>query len=296
MLQPIAAWLVARPRNAVMGLAGTLMLPFAQLLSGAVMVLLVLYQGPARATIEAIAATGLLAVIALLVSANPAQVLVNGLITWLPVLLLASLLRHWRSVTLTLQVAVIIAVLVILAFYMLVQDPLEFWKTVLNELAPVFAQMGLQQQAEVLLTQQDVIAPQMTILVVFTSWSLYVVVLLLGYALMQLLPGEDGRFGRFSDLSFGRVIAIVMAVISVLAMLSGAAWLQNVAFLMFAVFWIQGLAIVHWLYAEKRMPVFALALVYVALPILNLLLIVALAVAGYTDAWFNYRQRSESSN
>lgn len=296
MLQPIAAWLVARPHNAILGLAGTLMLPFAQLLSGAVMVLLVLYQGPARATLEAIAASSLLAVIALLVSANPSQVLANGLVTWLPVLLLASLLRHWRSVTLTLQVSVIVAVLIILAFFTLVQDPLEFWKTVLSELAPVFAQMGMQQQAEVLLTQQDLIAPQMTILVAFTSWSLYVVVLLLGYALMQLLPGEGGRFGRFCDLNFGRVLAIVMAVTSVLAMVSGAAWLQNIAFLMFAVFWIQGLAIVHWLYAEKRLPGFALALVYAALPILNLLLIVAFAVTGYTDAWFDYRRRSVRSN
>ena len=222
--------------------------------------------------------------------------LANGLVTWLPVLLLASLLRHWRSVTLTLQVSVIVAVLIILAFFVVMQDPAEFWKTVLNELAPVFAQMGLQQQADVLLTQQDLIAPQMTILVVFTSWSLYVVVLLLGYALMQLLPGESHRFGRFSDLSFGRVLAIIMAVTSVLAMASGAAWLQNVAFLMFAVFWIQGLAIVHWLYVEGRLPVFALALIYVALPIFNLLLIVALAVGGYTDAWFGYRQRAVKNN
>lgn len=296
MLQPIAAWLVARPRNAVLGLAGTLMLPFAQILSGAVMVLLVLYQGPARAAAEAVTASVLLAAIALLVSAAPAQVLANGLVTWFPLLLLAGLLRHWRSVTLTLQVSVIVAVLIILAFFTLVQDPLEFWKTVLTELAPVFAQMGLQQQADLLLLQQNLIAPQMTIVVVFTSWSLYAAVLLLGYAFMQLLPGESHRFGRFSDLSFGRVLAIVMAASSLLAMASGAAWLQNVAFLMFAVFWLQGLAIVHWLYAEKRLPAFALALVYVALPVLNLLLIVTLAVVGYTDAWFGYRQRAARNN
>lgn len=291
-MRALAAWLVARPQNAVLGLAGTLMLPFSQLVSGAVVVLLVLYQGPARAAVEAITASALLAAIALIVSASPAQVLVNGLVVWLPVLLLASLLRHWRSVTLTVQVSVVAAVLLMLMFFVVVPDPLQFWKTVLNEAAPIFANMGLQQQAEILLTQQDLIAPQMTILVAFTSWSLYVVVVLLGYALLQLLPGESGRFGRFADLGFGRVLAIVTAGTSVLAMVSDAAWLQNVAFLMFAVFWIQGMAIVHWLYQEGRMPIFALALVYVALPILNLLLIVALAVAGYIDAWFGYRRRA----
>jgi hypothetical protein len=60
---------------------------------------------------------------------------------------------------------------------------------------------------------------------------------------------------------------------------------------MFAVFWLQGLAIAHWLRAEGRMPGFALVLVYVLLPVLNFLVIVGLAVAGYVDAWFSYRRR-----
>ena len=65
---------------------------------------------------------------------------------------------------------------------------------------------------------------------------------------------------------------------------------------MFAVFWFQGLAIAHWLYAEGRMPGFALALVYVLLPVLNFLMIVGLAIAGYADAWFAFRQRLLSKN
>jgi uncharacterized protein YybS (DUF2232 family) len=156
--------------------------------------------------------------------------------------------------------------------------------------------MDLQGQADILLTQQDVIAPQMTILVVFTTWSLYVAVLLLGYALLQMLPGQSNRFGRFADLSFGRVLAITMAIVSLTAMVSGANWLQNVAFLLFAVFWIQGLAIAHWLHAEKRLPGIAVVLVYVLLPVLNLLMVLGLAVAGYVDAWFGFRQRALKQN
>ena len=40
-MQPLAAWLVARPQNAVLGLAVTLLLPAPQLTSGVIMVLLV---------------------------------------------------------------------------------------------------------------------------------------------------------------------------------------------------------------------------------------------------------------
>jgi len=43
-VQALAKWLLARPHNAVLALALTLILPAPQLTSGAVMVLLVLAQ------------------------------------------------------------------------------------------------------------------------------------------------------------------------------------------------------------------------------------------------------------
>ena len=154
-MQPIAAWLVARPQNAILGLAATMMLPFAQLFGGAVMALLVLHQGPARSALQALIASALLVAISLVVKTSAIQILANGLVTWLPVLLLASLLRHWRSLALTLQVSVIAAVVIMLAFYAAVPDPTAFWKSVLSAMAVVFAQMDLQGQADILLTQQD---------------------------------------------------------------------------------------------------------------------------------------------
>ena len=120
-------------------------------------------------------------------------------------------------------------------------------------------------------------------------WTFYVVVTLLGYSLFQLLPDMDGVNGRFCDLNFGRVIAVLMAVTSVAAMLTGSAWLQNVGFVSFIIFWLQGLAVIHWLQAAAKLPSFVLIMVYACLPILNALLVVPLAVLGYTDAWFDFR-------
>jgi len=110
------------------------------------------------------------------------------------------------------------------------------------------------------------------------------------------LPGGSSNYGQFRDLNFGRVLAIVMAVTSLAAMASSAVWIQNVSFLMFSVFWLQGLAIAHWLRAEGRIPGFALVLVYVLLPVLNFLVVVGLAVAGYADAWFAFRKRAASKS
>jgi uncharacterized protein YybS (DUF2232 family) len=63
-----------------------------------------------------------------------------------------------------------------------------------------------------------------------------------------------------------------------------------VAFVAFMMFWLQGLAIIHWLHAERGMPVLLVILAYALLPFLNALLLMALAVVGYIDAWFEFRR------
>jgi hypothetical protein len=289
-MQPMVAWLVARPQNAVLALAATLLLPLLQILSGVIMVLLVLRQGARVAATEALIAGGLLAVIALVVGASMQDVVAAMLTTWLPALLLAALMKASRSLTLTLQVSVIVAVLIVVVFHVAVADPLAFWQAMLTAMAEISKEMGLQEQAHFLMSEQALVAGQMTMMVVFSTWTLYSVVLLLGYYLYKGSPGESGDFGQFRNLSFGRVIALLMALVSMLAVATNAVWLQNVAFLLFAIFWLQGLAVVHWLHANGHMPLFGVIAVYVLMPILHVMLVMALAVLGYTDAWFRYRR------
>ena len=294
-MQPIAAWLVRRPLNAVLGLALAyiLFLPLAGLISGAVMVLLVLHHGVRGALTQALLAAALLAVMGLLSGSSAAAMALVALVSWMPAFMLAALLGHWRSLTLTMQVSVIIALVGLLGFYAVLGDPAPFWSSWLaNEGATMFRELGLQEQAATLIENQAAIAQQMTVLFVFTLWSLYACGLLLGYGLYQALSGQKTVFGRFCDLNLGRVLALIMAVASVAAVLIGATWLRNFAFLVFLIFWIQGLAIVHWLHAEKRLPAIILIVVYALIPLLSALPVISFAVVGYTDAWFGYRTRS----
>ena len=294
-MQPIAAWLVGRPQNAVLGLAATyiLFLPLAGIFSGAVIVLLVLHHGARRALTQALLAAAVLALMALLSGSSAAQMATAALLNWMPAYVLAALLGHWRSLTLTLQVAVIVALAALLGFYVVLGDPTVFWSTwLVDDAATLFREMGLHQQAATLIENQAAIAQQMTVLFVFTIWSLYAFGLLLGYALYQASLGQKSVFGRFCDLNFGRVLALIMAVASVAAALSGVIWLRNFAFLVFVIFWFQGLAILHWLHAEKRLPAIFLVVVYALIPLLSALPVITFAVVGYTDAWFAYRTRN----
>lgn len=295
MVKPIAEWLVSRPLNAVLGIAATyiLFLPLAGMFSGAVVVLLVLHRGLRRAMIQTLVAAAVLGLIALLTGGSAPQTALAALLSWLPAFVLAGLLGRWQSLTLTLQVSVIFAAAGLLGFYVLLGDPSAFWSSWLaDEAVPLFREMGLHEQATSLLENRAAIAQQMTVLFVFAIWSLYAFGLVLGHTLFDALVGHSEVFGRFCDLNLGRVLAVIMAVASVAALISGAVWLQNFAFLVFAVFWIQGLAILHWLHAEKRFPTVLLVAVYALIPLLSALPVISFAVVGYTDAWFAYRTRS----
>ncbi len=289
-MHAVANWLVARPLNAVLALAATSALLYLGFLSSVIVVLLVLHQGGRAATVKVLLAGALLAVVSQLAGAQADLQLKAALVYWLPTLLLAMVLHVTRSLTLTLQLSVIIVVIATVGFIAIVGDPVEFWQTVVVAATEVWRDMGLHEQAERILAEKEAIARQMTGTAAVASWTVYAGSLVFGYLLYKQLPGETRDFGRFRDLNFGRVIASIMALASVLALLTSVVWIQNIAFLMFAVFWLQGLAIVHWLNGEGLLPVFALVAVYVLLLLLNVLLAMALAVLGYVDAWFHFRR------
>ncbi len=289
-MQAVAAWLVARPLNAVLALAATISLSYLSFLSGVVLMLLVLRKGPRAAFIDAVLASGLLAIVGLVAQVPLVTVLSGAVVMWLPAMLLAVILIATRSLTLTLQMSVILAILAMIGFFLIVDDLAGFWRSILVTIVEVWRELGLTEQADLLDGQLDAVAEQMTTIAVLTSWAVHSINCVLGYSLYRHLPGETADYGRFRDLNLGRVIAITMALASVVAVLSAAVWLQNIAFVMFFVFWLQGLAIVHWMHGEGHLPVFGVIAVYVLMPFLNVILMMGLAVVGYIDAWFRLRR------
>ena len=291
-MQSVATWLVARPLNAVLALAATLLLPLLHVASGAIIVLLVLRQGIRLALIKGATAGLLLAAVAFVAGAPVGQVVFSIVSTLLPSVLLAVFLQRTQSLTLTLQVSAILAAVAMLVFQFVVDDFVAYWQPVIAALEEWARVNNLQLQGQLLVAEPELAAEMMTLAAVLTRWMLYAVYLLLGYRLYSDLSTQTGHYGRFCDLNFGRVIALIMALASVVAFASGASWLENVAMVLFAIFWLQGLAIVHWMHTDRHLPLFVLIATYVLMLVLHVFLILTLAVLGYTDAWFGYRRRA----
>jgi len=284
-VQAIAKWLVARPYYAVAGLAVTLLLPAPQLFSGAILVLLVLAEGTRLAVVRASVAAAALAAASLLLGGSLTSLVALMVATWVPALLLAQALVAVRSLTLTLQVSVIVAVAALLVFQLAIPDAEAFWRPYLDLMDDIIRQNGLTLNTELLT------ADVMTVSAVLVLWMLYTGALLLGYGLYRRLPAGTDNYGQFRDLNFGRVIALTLALLSLLAFVIDAALLENIAFIIFVMFMMQGLAIVHWLHGEGKLPLIAVVSVYVLMPFLQVLLIMVLALIGYTDAWIGFRHR-----
>ena len=291
----LAAWLVARPLNAVFALAITMLMPGLATVSGAVLVLLVIQQDVQKAMFAAGFAGLILVVVAFLSGSSPILVLIGVATFWLPILALAGVMRSTRSLTLTLQLSVIVVLVGIGAFYALIDDPAGFWQEVIAA-TPALQGMQLVELRAAVGATAEQFAGIMTTLFAIGFWFGLVMVVTLGYWLYQQLPNKKAEFGRFCDLNFGRVVALLLAVTSVIGFTVNAIWIQSIAFVLFAVFWLQGAALVHWLRASGFVPVIAVFAVYIltilSLVIVNLqYMIPLLAVLGYTDAWFRYRHR-----
>ena len=295
-MQPLAAWLVARPQNAVMALAVTLSLPVLHVFSGIFMVLMVLRQGLRLAVIEGLVAGALLALVYLLSGISVLEVVVAVLTTWLPAVLLAIALQSTRSLALTLQLSALVAAIAVLGFHVAVDDLTAFWQPVMAIMLEWAQANALHEQVQLMQANPAIVAHMLTIVLVISSWTMYAVYLFFGYRYALAGPGETGPYGRFCDLNFGRVIALIVAVVSSLAFVAPVPLLQSLAIVLFAVFWMQGLAVVHWMFVDGELPLFVVIMVYVLLPFLHVFLIMALAVVGYTDAWFKYRRRAVASN
>lgn len=286
----VAAWLLARPYNAVFALAITMLMPGLPTLGGAILVLVVLQQDIRRAATIAAFAGSILLAVALLTGSSLLQVLAQLGSLWLPILGLAWVMRSTRSLTLAMQLSVIVVLIGSCLFFVITSDPVGFWQQVIAA-EPVLQALQLQEWKSAVGATEEQFAGVMTTMFAIGFWFGLVAAVLLGYWLYQQLPGNTPQFGRFCDLNFGRVIALLLATTSVVGFAIDVVWIQSIAFILFAVFWLQGAALVHWLRNRGLVPLFAVSAVYILTLFVPQYVGTALAVLGYTDAWFQYRNR-----
>lgn len=290
-MQQIAAWLTGPWFRASLVMAALLLLPGTPLLSGAVAVLQVARRGfvPGLAPIA-----GAVALVALVVAVAGAGADPTGAVVMAASMLggcavLAGVMRRVGSLTLAMQVGLLVALLGVSGVFLAVDDPAAMWAGALQAALDMLAQRGLNFAQPDRLIALSVV---MTGMAWAAAWYAVSIMLVLGHMLLVAAEPDKLSWGRFREVNLGRVIAIALAVMSVLAAVSQSQWLVNLAMLMLLAFGLHGVALVHRVVHRLRLPQLVLVVFYVLLllPLPAQIVVVvscSVCVAGYVDAWFN---------
>jgi hypothetical protein len=293
-MRPLAAFVMQSRLRAVsatvgFGVAGMMLPPFG-LLSGASLGLVTLRLGAAPgAAVLAISAAVLTVMIGIL-TGNFVVGSLFGVVQWLPVLLLAQVLRSTVSWQKTLLAAGGGGWGLVLALHALVPDLAALWVELLGPLvSPMLEQTGMTtDEALAVMSEAAVLLTGMMAAALVLSFSLALIVARYWQAALY----NPGGFGEeFQRLSLGRIPALALLVLLVGGWLGSQPLLMELALVGLAVFFLQGIAVVHALSRKMQMHRLWLIGLYVLMVFAPPQMMTVLAAIGAVDCFADFRAR-----
>ena len=247
---------------ASMAMLGLLMPPVAWF-SGAAVALVTLVNGHRSGLlVTAIAGIGT-AVFAGLIMSLPEVAIYYVLLVWLPLVIVAVVLRQTVSLVLCLQLIAGVSLLGIVILYMLFPDFGEIWRSSLNTMAEeLIAQSEGSLDAQQL---QLVIDRIVRLLPGFFASSFMIGTLVSLYLARwwQAVIYNPGGFGKeFRALNLGKATALAALAIAVAASFGSADIFNAMLLVVFALYLNQGVAVLHAVFAGRQLNAVWLFLVY----------------------------------
>ena len=271
----------------------SIIFPLIGFLSTASVGLVSLRQGPKSGAMTAGAATLASGLLMIVIFGNPILALGFLLLQWIPVGVLAWLLRSSRSLALATHAGLGFGFLALLAQALLLESPTEFWREQLQPMAQRFVEAGMFDQAQ----SAEAIA-QLAPMMCGVLAAGFLLQLLFGLYLARwwqaLLYNPGGFSAEFQQLRLHRVLGLVGAAALAAWLVPGfalPAWLNCIGLVILSVFTLQGLAVAHGVFGampgSQRWLVATYILLLLFLPQMAMVLI----TIGLLDVWMDFRRR-----
>jgi hypothetical protein len=281
---------VLQHRGARVGLiAGLLPLPLTGVLSAAIVVAVAVAKGWREAVFDAVAAMVVLAIVTAIAGGMWSQIAISGASTWSVAILLGTLTGVYGSLTLALQVLLVIGLVGLVVFSLVVDDTIGFWEGVLSNFAQQMSELGMQFSEPDALLQ---LAPTMSGLVGASVVSSSMIALIIG---AWWASGSGGPVFRnmFVQIRLGYVLGAVAVLAGIGTLFLPGQMAGNALLLLGVGFVFQGLAVVHWLVSTRGLPWMVLVPVYVPFFMgasISVMALFLLASVGFVDNWYNLRR------
>ncbi len=271
----------------------SLMLPPMLVFSNAAIALITLRKGWQQGIIYALLATATLMLVSGYLKQDIGRGFIAGLVTWLPILVIASILAVTSSWSKTLQLILLIAVVGILLFHFLYPDATAFWIQLLEPIKPLLKQS--YQFSEANIDESIKIASQWMTGSFAAAFALLTIVSLMIARNWQAMLFNPGGFGEeFRQIRIGKQASIGLLIGIALAVFTNNQMITELIMVAIAIFMFQGLSLAHGLVKLRGMGTGWLIVLYVLMFILFIQMIVLLATFGLVDNFVDFRQKQAS--
>jgi hypothetical protein len=268
----------------------SLFVPLVSILSGAIVGLIILTQGLLSSTRAIGVSIAGVTLVSFLITKSPELGITIGLVQWLPIMVLAEVLRRTNSLSFTLVVGMVLALLVAIVQFSLWPDSEKLWTEILLQLFQGTDQQDLDlEQIRVGLANM---VHWMTILLVAVMFSTFVATLLVARWFQSKLAGSDGYRKEFYAIRLGQSVALIALLMIAASLVFKQDWILSMMSVVLATFLYQGLAIAHsWAKASGRSMM--LYILYVLMIIFPQALGLT-ALLGVLDNWMDFRKKLKS--
>ncbi len=268
----------------------SLLLPPLIVFSNAAIALITLRKGWQEGVAYTLLATLVLVLVSFSLKQATSSAIMAGLGTWLPMVVIASVLAITQSWGKTLLFTLILGVTGVIIFHLTHQDAASYWKPVLEQMKPFLTQ-AYQLDDSAIEEKIEIAAGWMTGTFAAALTVIVIASLIIARNWQALLYNPGGFGEEFRQLRIGKQAALAMIVAIAIAVLSGNQLLIELIMVGLAVFMFQGLALFHALAKQKGMSTAWLIGLYVLLFIAFMQMIVLLATFGIIDSFVDLRRR-----
>lgn len=268
----------------------SLIIPLVSVLSGAIVGLIILTQGLLAGTRAIVVSIVGITAVSYLLTQSPELGVTIGLVQWLPMMILAEILRRTHSLSFALVAGMVLALLAVVIQFSLWPDSEQLWMQFLLQLFQGVDQSGIDM--EQLQAGLQSMVHWMTLMLVAVMYSTFIATLMVARWFQAKLAGSEGFREEFYAIRLGKSVAGIALIFLVASFVINQDWLLALMIVIMATFLYQGLAVVHsWAKARKKTR--WLVLLYVMMVIFPQVVGMT-ALLGIVDNWIDFRQKLKS--
>jgi hypothetical protein len=210
---------------------------------------------------------------------------------FVPVWLMAVVLRQTNSLAKTLQLAMLLAGLAVIALHLIVVSPSDWWLNLFEQqIKPLLESSGVAYEAESIQAVAQMVTMLLAMFAVALWFSMVIVARWWQGGLFH--PGQFQS--DFYQLALPKSIAYVAIVLAIAGLVSGSDYglIYDLSGVLVAGLLFQGLAIAHQTVAIKQLHTAWLVSLYTLLFLFPQVMLI-LATIGLVDIWAKFRDRWE---